>query len=58
MRGDLTIRKVRMASGATAVQVFQNKGKQRFSLKHIGSAHSERVGTVDGRGPTISRSSL
>ena len=41
MRGDLTIRTVRTASGATAVQVVQNKGKQRSSLKHIGSAHSE-----------------
>lgn len=41
MRGDLTIRTVRTKSGATAVQVVQNKGKQRSSLKHIGSAHSE-----------------
>ena len=41
MRGDLTIRKVRRASGATAVQVVQNEGKQRSSLKHIGSAHNE-----------------
>ncbi|NTV16535.1 MAG: IS1634 family transposase [Chlorobiaceae bacterium] len=41
MRGDLTIRTVRTASGAIAVQVVQNKGKQRSSLKHIGSAHSE-----------------
>lgn len=42
MRGDLTIRKVRTASGATAVQVVQNKGKQRSFLKHIGSAHNEQ----------------
>ena len=41
MRGDLTIRKVRTASGATAVQVVQDEGKQRSSLKHIGSAHNE-----------------
>lgn len=41
MRGDLTIRKVRTASGATAVQVVQNKGKQCSILKHIGSAHNE-----------------
>lgn len=41
MRGDLTIRTVRTKSGATAVQVVQNKGKQRSSLKHIGSAHTE-----------------
>ncbi len=42
MRGDLTIRKVRTAVGATAVQVVQNKGKQRSFLKHIGSAHNEQ----------------
>ena len=41
MRGDLTIRTVKTASGATAVQVVQNKGKQRPFLKHIGSAHTE-----------------
>jgi len=41
MRGDLKIRKVRTASGATAVQVVQNKGKQRSFLKHIGSAHDK-----------------
>jgi len=41
MRGDLTIRTVKTKSGATAVQVVQNKGKQRSSLKHIGSAHTE-----------------
>ncbi|MEE9905679.1 MAG: IS1634 family transposase [Chlorobium sp.] len=42
MRGDLTIRTVRTKSGATAVQVVQNKGKQRSFLKHIGSAHTEQ----------------
>jgi transposase len=41
MRGDLTIRTVRTGSGATAVQVVQNKGRQRSFLKHIGSAHTE-----------------
>lgn len=41
MRGDLTIRKVRTASGATAVQVVHNEGKKRAIIKHIGSAHSE-----------------
>ncbi|TLU88339.1 MAG: IS1634 family transposase [Chlorobium sp.] len=41
MRGDLKIRKVRTASGATAVQVVQNKGTARSFLKHIGSAHDE-----------------
>jgi len=41
MRGDLTIRTVKTASGATAVQVVQNKGKQRPFLKHFGSAQGE-----------------
>jgi len=39
MRGDLTIRKTMTASGATAVQVVRNEGKQRIVVKHIGSAH-------------------
>ncbi len=42
MRGDLTIRKVKTASGSTAVQVVRNEGKKRAIIKHIGSAHSER----------------
>nr|WP_068866947.1 hypothetical protein [Prosthecochloris sp. CIB 2401] len=46
MRGDLKIRKVRTASGATAVQVVQNKGKQRSFLKHIGSAHDKHELTL------------
>ena len=41
MRGDLTIRKVKTASGATAVQVVRNEGKRRAIIKHVGSAHSE-----------------
>ena len=41
MRGDLTIRKVRTASGATAVQAVRNEGKKRTIIKHIGSAHTE-----------------
>ncbi len=41
MRGDLTIRKVKTASGATAVQVVRNEGKRRIIIKHIGSAHSD-----------------
>ncbi|MEI8187182.1 MAG: hypothetical protein WCG19_10860 [Chlorobiaceae bacterium] len=41
MCGDLTIRTVRTASGATAVQVVQKEGKQRSFLKHIGSAYNE-----------------
>ncbi|MBM3163478.1 MAG: IS1634 family transposase [Chlorobi bacterium] len=42
MRGDLTIRKVKTASGATAVQVVRNEGKKRAIIKHVGSAHTER----------------
>ncbi len=41
MRGDLTIRTVRTASGATAVQVVRNEGKKRIIVKHIGSSHSK-----------------
>jgi hypothetical protein len=41
MRGDLTIRKVRTASGATAVQVVRNEGKKRVVIRHVGSAHTE-----------------
>lgn len=41
MRGDLKIRTVRTASGATAVQVVRNRGETRPFLKHIGSAHTE-----------------
>ena len=41
MRGDLKIRKEQIASGATAVQVAQNKGTRRYLLKHIGIAHEE-----------------
>jgi transposase len=41
MRGDLTTRKVKTASGATAVQVVRNEGKRCVIIKHIGSAHNE-----------------
>ena len=41
MRGDLTIRKVKTASRATAVQVVRNEGKKRAIIRHLGSAHSE-----------------
>lgn len=40
MRGDLTIRKTKTSSGATAVQVVRNRGKQRIVVKHVGSAHA------------------
>ena len=41
MKGDLTIRTVRTASGATAVQVIQYANNKRVVLKHIGSAHTD-----------------
>jgi Transposase DDE domain len=41
MRGDLTIRKTRTASGATAVQVVRNEGKRRVVINHVGSAHDD-----------------
>jgi transposase len=41
MAGDLTTRKTRTASGATAVQVVRYDGKRRIIVKHMGSAHDE-----------------
>jgi hypothetical protein len=41
MRGDLTIRKTRTASGATAVQVVRHEGRRRVVVKHIGSARTD-----------------
>jgi transposase len=41
MRGDLTTRKTRTKSGATAVQAVRYEGKRRVVVKHIGSAHEE-----------------
>jgi len=41
MRGDLIIRTVRTASGATAVQIIQYANNKRIVVKHIGSAHTD-----------------
>jgi hypothetical protein len=41
MRGDLTIRKTRTASGAIAIQVVRHEGRRCIIVKHIGSAHGE-----------------
>ena len=46
MRGDLTIRKTKTASGATAIQVVQHEGKKRIVVKHIGSARDQTQLTV------------
>lgn len=41
MRGNLIIRTVRTASGATAVQIIQYANNKRIVVKHIGSAHTD-----------------
>lgn len=41
MRGDLTIRKTRTASGATAVQVVRYESRCCIVVKHMGSAHDD-----------------
>lgn len=41
MRGDLTIRKVRTGSGATAVQVVQYVKRKCIIVRHIGSANTD-----------------
>lgn len=47
MRGDLKIRKVRTASGATAIQIIQYKQGKRVVLQHVGSAHTDtEIGTL------------
>lgn len=46
MRGDLTIRKTKTASGATAIQVVRHEGKKRIVVKHIGSARDSTQLTV------------
>ncbi|WOP17466.1 IS1634 family transposase [Raineyella sp. LH-20] len=35
------VRKVKTASGATAVQIVHKRGKQRLGIDHIGSAHDQ-----------------
>lgn len=41
MQGDLTIRTVRTASGARAVQIIRYEHGKRIVVKHIGSAHTD-----------------
>ena len=41
MRGDLIIRTVRTASGATVVQIIQYANNKCIVVKHVGSAHTE-----------------
>lgn len=46
MRGDLTIRKVRTGSGATAVQIIKYVKRKRIVVRHIGSANTQDELTV------------
>ena len=46
MRGDLTIRKVRSGSGATAVQVVKYVKRKCKIVRHIGSANTDDELTV------------
>lgn len=41
MQGDLKVRKVKTASGGTAVQVIRYKNGKRMVIRHIGSAHTD-----------------
>src|SRR5579862_973553 len=42
MRGDLSIRKVRTQSGATAVQLVRYVNRKRVVVRHMGSAHTDQ----------------
>lgn len=46
MRGDLTIRKVRTASHATAVQIVKYVKRKCTIVRHVGSAHTDDELTV------------
>ena len=35
------VRRVKTASGATAVQIVQKRGRRVLGIEHIGSAHTE-----------------
>ena len=41
MQGSLSIRKVRTASGAIAVQVIRYAQGKRIIVRHIGSSHTD-----------------
>jgi transposase len=41
MRGDLTIRTVKTASGTSAVQIIRYERGKRIVVKHVGSAHTD-----------------
>ena len=58
MRGDLTIRKVRTASGAIAVQVIRYQQGKRIVVRHIGSSHTDEELTVLCREAEMMRDQL
>lgn len=58
MRGDLTIRKVRTASGAIAVQVIRYNQGKRIIVRHIGSSHTDEELAVLCREAEIVREQL
>lgn len=58
MRGDLTIRKVRTASGAIAVQLVRYTQGKRVIVRHIGSSHTDEELAVLCREAEIVREKL
>ncbi len=58
MRGDLSIRKVRTSSGATAVQIIRYVQGKRIIVRHIGSAHTDEELTVLCQKAEIAREQL
>ena len=58
MRGDISIRKVRTASGATAVQVVRYAHGKRIIIRHIGSSHTDEALTVLCQEAEIAREQL
>lgn len=58
MHGDLSIRKVRTGSGATAVQIIKYVKRKRVVVRHIGSANTDNELTVLWREAEIIREQL
>lgn len=58
MRGDLTLRTVKTASGASAIQIIRYQHGKRIIVKHIGSAHSKEEYAVLYRQAELVREQL